>query len=141
MDEDFNRMYFTEQRTGQIFISFSVLAILIACIGLFALVAYAAEQRIREIGIRKILGASVINIAGLLSIEFLKLVIIAALISFPLAWWFANKWLEDFNSRINIGWGVFAIAGTAALFIALITISYQAIKAAVGNPVKNLRTD
>ncbi len=141
MDEDFNRMYFTEQRTGQIFISFSVLAILVACIGLFALVAYAAEQRIREIGIRKVLGASVINFAGLLSIDFLKLVIIAALISFPLAWWFANKWLEDFASRINIGWEVFAIAGTAALFIALITISYQAVKAAVGNPVKNLRTD
>ncbi len=141
MDEDFNRLYFTEQRTGQIFISFSVLAILIACIGLFALVAYAAEQRIREIGIRKVLGASVVNIAGLLSIDFLKLVLIAALISFPLAWWFANKWLEDFASRINIGWEVFAIAGTTALFIALLTISYQAVKAAVGNPVKNLRAE
>ena len=141
MDDDFNKLYTTEQRTGNIFITFAVLAILIACLGLFGLVTYAAEQRIREIGIRKVLGASVSNIAGMLSTDFLKLVIISAAIAFPLAWWAMNKWLQGFAYRVNINWWVFAIAGILALLIALITVSFQAIKAAMANPVKSLRTE
>ena len=141
MDDDFNKLYTTEQRTGNIFITFAVLAILIACLGLFGLVTYAAEQRIREIGIRKVLGASVSNIAGMLSTDFLKLVIISAAIAFPLAWWAMIKWLQGFAYRVNINWWVFAIAGILALLIALLTVSFQAIKAAVANPVKSLRTE
>ena len=141
MDDDFNKLYTTEQRTGNIFITFAVLAILIACLGLFGLVTYAAEQRIREIGIRKVLGASVSNIAGMLSTDFLQLVIISAAIAFPLAWWAMNKWLQGFAYRVNISWWAFAIAGILALLIALITVSFQAIKAAIANPVKSLRTE
>ncbi len=141
MEEDFNKLYTTEQRTGHIFITFAVLAILIACLGLFGLVTYAAEQRMREIGIRKVLGASVSNIAGMLSTDFLKLVIISAVIAFPLAWWTMNKWLQGFAYRVNISWWVFIIAGILALFIALITVSFQSIKAAIANPVKSLRTE
>lgn len=141
MDEDFNKLYTTEQKTAQIFITFSILAILIACLGLFGLVTYAAEQRIREIGIRKVLGASVKSIAGMLSTDFLKLVGIACIIAFPLAWWAMNKWLQSFAYRINISWWVFAVAGVAALIVALITVGFQAIKAALANPVKNLRSE
>ncbi len=141
MDDDFNKLYTTEQRTGQIFITFAALAILIACLGLFGLVTYAAEQRIREIGIRKVLGASVSNIAGMLSTDFLKLVIISAAIAFPLAWWAMNKWLQSFAYRVTISWWVFVIAGVLALLIALITVSFQSIKAAIANPVKSLRTE
>jgi putative ABC transport system permease protein len=141
MDDDFNKLYTTEQRTGHIFITFAVLAILIACLGLFGLVTYAAEQRIREIGIRKVLGASVSNIAGMLSTDFLKLVIISAAIAFPLAWWAMNKWLQGFAYRVNISWWVFVIAGVLALLIALITVSFQSIKAAIANPVKSLRSE
>ncbi len=141
MDDDFNNLYTTEQRTGHIFITFAALAILIASLGLFGLVTYAAEQRIREIGIRKVLGASVSNIAGMLSADFLKLVTISAVISFPLAWWTMNEWLQSFAYRISISWWVFAVAGIAALVIALFTVSFQAIKAAIANPVKSLRTD
>jgi putative ABC transport system permease protein len=118
-----------------------VLAILIACLGLFGLVTYAAEQRIREIGIRKVLGASVSNIASMLSTDFLKLVIISAAIAFPLAWWAMNKWLQGFAYRVNISWWVFVIAGVLALLIALITVSFQSIKAAIANPVKSLRSE
>ncbi len=141
MDEQFNSLYSAEQQTGRIFMSFAVLAILIACLGLFGLVAYAAEQRIKEIGIRKVLGASVMNIVRMLSLDFLKLVAVAAIIAFPVAWWAMNKWLQDFAYRIHIGWWVFALAGITALLIALITVSFQAIKAAVANPVKSLRTE
>ncbi len=141
MDEDFNRLYDTEQRAGQIFITFSVLSIFIACMGLFALVAYAAEQRVKEIGIRKVLGASVIDIVSLLSVDLLRLVAIAAFVSFPVAWWLAGKWLQGFANRIDISWDIFALAGFASLTTALMTISFQAIKAAVINPVKNLRTE
>jgi putative ABC transport system permease protein len=141
LNEDFDAMYRSEQRSGQIFISFAVLAILIACLGLFGLAAYAAEQRVKEIGIRKVLGASVAQIFSILSKDFLKLVVIAAVIAFPLAWWMMDLWLRDFAFRVNIGWAVFVIAGLIATFIALVTISFQAIKAAVANPVKNLRTE
>ncbi len=141
MDEDFANTYQKEQRVGKIAISFSILAILIACLGLFGLVTYAAEQRTKEIGIRKVLGASVSNIVNLLSSDFLKLVVIAMLIAFPLAWWGMNKWLQDFAYRIHIDWKVFLVAGICAIVIALATVSFQAIKAAVANPVKSLRTE
>ncbi len=141
MDEEFDRLYASEQRIGQIIISFAVLAVFIACLGLFGLVAYAAEQRLKEIGIRKVLGASILTIVRLLSFNFLKLVVLAALLSFPLSWWAMHRWLQGFAYRIDIGWQVFAFAGAAALIIALLTISFQAIKAATTNPVKSLRAE
>jgi putative ABC transport system permease protein len=141
LNEEFDNMYRTEQRSGKIFVSFAVLAILIACLGLFGLAAYAAEQRTKEIGIRKVLGATVSNIVAMLSTDFLKLVIIASLIAFPVAWWLMNKWLQDFAYRIAIGWWIFALAAFVSIFIAIMTVSFQAIKAALSNPVKNLRTE
>ena len=141
LNEDFNEMYRTEQRVGSIFIAFAILAIFIACLGLFGLATYAAEQRTKEIGIRKVLGATVGNIAAMLSKDFLKLVIIAAVVTFPLAWWAMKNWLEDFAYRINIGWWVFVLAGAVAISIALVTVSFQAIKAALSNPVNSLRTE
>ncbi len=141
MDDLFSKTYSAEQKTGTILTVFSVLTIFVACLGLFGLVTYTAEQRIKEIGIRKVLGASIPQITQLLSKEFLKLVLIASLIAFPVAWWGMSKWLQSFAYRINIGWWVFVLAGLAAVFIALITVSFQAIKAAMANPVKSLRTE
>ena len=141
MDEQFNNLYTSEQKTGQIFITFALLAIVIACLGLFGLVTYAAEQRTKEIGIRKVLGANVANIVAMISKDFLKLVFIAFLFAFPLAWWAMNKWLQDFAYRVSIGWWIFFIAGAVAILIALLTVSFQAIKAAIANPVKSLRTE
>ena len=141
MDDDFSRIYQGEQRVGKIALSFSVLAILIACLGLFGLVTYAAEQRTKEIGIRKVMGASVGNIVNLLSKDFVRLVMIAIFIAFPLSWFVMNKWLQDFYYRISINWQVFLIAGVAALLIAVVTVSAQAVRAALANPVKNLRTE
>lgn len=141
MDDQFNNLYASEQKTGRIFIAFAVLAIVIACLGLFGLVTYAAEQRTKEIGIRKVLGANVPNIVAMISKDFLKLVFIAFLFAFPIAWWAMNKWLQDFAYRVNIGWWIFFAAGALAIMIALVTVSFQAIKAAVANPVKSLRTE
>ena len=141
LDDSFNDMYRTEQRVGKIALSFSSLAILIACLGLFGLATYVAEQRTKEIGIRKVLGASVNGIVRLLSKDFILLVIVAFLIATPLAWWAMNKWLEDFVYRINISWWIFIIAGVLAMLVALVTISMQAIRAALANPVKNLRAE
>ena len=141
MNEDFNNVYRAEQRVARIFISFAVFAIFIACLGLFGLATYAAEQRTKEIGIRKVLGATAGNVVTMLSKDFVKLVVIAALFAFPISWWAMHKWLEDFAYRINIGWWVFFVAGVIALLIALITVSFQAVKAAVTNPVKSLRTE
>jgi putative ABC transport system permease protein len=141
MDDDFNAIYKSEQRIGKIFVSFAILAIFIACLGLFGLAAYAAEQRTKEIGIRKVLGASVSNIVNMLSIDFLKLVGIASLISFPVAWWLMNQWLQSYAYRISIGFEVFVFAGIIAAIIAIITVSFQAVKAAIANPVKSLRTE
>ncbi|OQP39910.1 cell division protein FtsX [Niastella yeongjuensis] len=141
MDEDFNNLYRTEQRMGIIAISFSALAILIACLGLFGLAAYAAEQRTKEIGIRKVLGATVSNITTMLSKDFLKLVIVSAVIAFPLAWWFMHSWLQDFAYRTTISWWVFIMAGVAAALIAVFTVSFQTIRAALMNPVKSLRNE
>jgi len=141
MDQDFDAMYRSEQRIGTIFIAFTTLAIVIACLGLFGLAAYAAEQRTKEIGIRKVLGASIANITGMLSLDFIKLVCVSILIASPIAWYLMQKWLQDFAYRISIAWWVFAIAGVAALFIAFITISFQSIKAAIANPVTSLRSE
>jgi putative ABC transport system permease protein len=110
-------------------------------LGLFGLVTFAAEQRTKEIGIRKVLGASVANIVQLLSKDLMKLVLLSAVVAFPVAWWAMHKWLQDFAYRIGIGWWVFAIAGFTAAAIALATVCFQAIRAALANPVKNLRTE
>ena len=141
MDEDFNNLYKTEQRTGKIFITFAVLAILIASLGLFGLITYAAEQRAKEIGIRKVLGANATQLVKLLSKDFLLLIVIAALVAFPVAWWAMNKWLSDFAYRTSISWWVFAIAAIVSIVIAFVTISTQAVKAALMNPVQSLRTE
>ncbi len=141
MDEDFDATYRAEQRIGALFISFSTLAILIACLGLFGLAAYAAEQRNKEIGIRKVLGASVSTIVSMLSMDFIKLVFIAIIIASPLAWYAMNRWLQDFAYRINIQWWVLAIAGCTAIVIAFVTISFQSIRAALANPVRSLRSE
>ncbi|WP_462249172.1 ABC transporter permease [Ferruginibacter sp.] len=140
-DENFNKQYITEQQYSRLFTTASIWAILIACLGLFGLATYTVESRTKEIGIRKVLGASVFNITKLLSKDFLKLVIISILIASPIAWWVMDKWLQDFAYRISITWWVFALAAFIAIVIALITVSSQAIKAAVANPVKSLRTE
>lgn len=141
LDESFDNMYRAEQRIGKLALSFAVLAILIACLGLFGLATYMAEQRTKEIGVRKVLGASVPDIVSMLSKDFVKLVLIAAIIAFPVAWLAMNKWLQEFAYRIDIGWWIFIIAGLSAILIALITVSFQAIKAAMANPVKALRSE
>jgi putative ABC transport system permease protein len=141
MDELYNKTYAAEQKTGRILNIFALLTILVACMGLFGLATYTAEQRSREIGIRKVLGASVTQVTQMLSKEFLKLVLIACIIAFPLSYWAMHKWLQDFAYRIDIGWWVFVLAGFAALFIAMFTVSFQAIKAALANPVKSLRSE
>jgi putative ABC transport system permease protein len=141
LNEDYEALYKTEQQTAAVFSTFSALAIFLACLGLFALTAFAIAQRSKEIGIRKVLGANVAGIVGLLSRDFLKLVLISILIATPLAWYFMNKWLQDFAYRIYVHWWVFIAAGVIAIFIALITVSIQSIKAAIVNPVKSLRTE
>lgn len=141
LDEFFDRQYRSEQRFGNLFLNFAILAIFISCLGLLGLAAYSTLQRRREIGIRKILGASVPGIINLLSKEFIKLVGIAFLIAVPIAWFGMYKWLQDFAYRVDISWWIFALAGISAIGIAILTISFQAIKAAIANPVKNLRTE
>ncbi len=141
MDDDFNAIYRQEQQSGKIFILFTSMAIIIACLGLFGLAAFAAEQRTKEIGIRKVLGATVSNIITMLSTDLIKLVLLAILLASPLAWWAMNKWLQGFAYREGIAWWVPAIAGAIAVLIAFITVSSQAIKAARANPVKSLRSE
>lgn len=141
LDDYFNQQYSNEQKFEKLFTTFAVLAIIVSCLGLFGLSAYTATQRLKEIGIRKVLGASVMNITTMLSIDFLKLVIISVLIASPVAWLVMNKWLQSFAYRINVAWWVFALAGLLAIAIALITVSYQSIRAAIANPVKSLRTE
>ncbi|MGZ3755683.1 MAG: ABC transporter permease [Mucilaginibacter sp.] len=141
MDDDFNATYRTEQQVGVIFIIFTTMAIIIACLGLFGLAAYAAEQRTKEIGIRKILGASITAITGMLSIDFIKMVVIAIVIATPISWFAMNHWLQSFAYRVNVSWWIFALAGITAVFIALFTVSFQAVKAALANPVKSLKTE
>jgi putative ABC transport system permease protein len=142
MDQQFDATYRSEQRMGKIFVSFTTLTIIIACLGLFGLAAYAAEQRTKEIGIRKILGADVSTIVGMLSKDFMKLVLIAIVLASPLAWWAMQKlFLQSFAYKQNMQWWVIALAAFMALFIAFITISYQSIKAAMSNPVKSLKSE
>lgn len=141
LDEDFANMYADITRTGKIFTSFAILAIIIACLGLFALSAFLAEQRSKEIGIRKILGASVQGITTLLSVDFIKLVLLAILIASPIAWWAMHQWLQDFAFRVTISWWMFVLAGLGAVLIALVTVSFQSIKAALANPVKSIRSE
>lgn len=141
LDDDFGKMYEAEQRLEKIFTLFALLAILIACLGLFALTAFTAEQRTKEIGIRKVLGASVSGIVLMLSKDFGKLILIAFVITLPFAWWGVNKWLETYQYKVNIGWQVYVMAGAASLIIAWLTMSYQSIKAATSNPVDSLKNE
>jgi len=141
VDDQFNQMFTNEMLMGKLSRVFAALAIIISCLGLFGLAAYTAERRTKEIGIRKVLGASVSGITGLLSKDFLRLVFISCIIAFPFAWWMMNNWLQDYQYRIEISWWIFLIAGVAAILIALLTVSFQAIKAAIANPVKSLRTE
>jgi putative ABC transport system permease protein len=141
LDQNFAAQYQTEQKQGTILLIFTILAISIACLGLFGLVTFTAEQRVKEIGIRKVLGASVTSIVQLLSTDLMKLVLIAILIASPIAWFAMDKWLQDFAYKISINWWVFLLAGGAAAFIALTTVSLQSIKAALTNPVKSLRSE
>ena len=141
MDETYGAMYKAESKLSDLLWIFTVMAIIVGCMGLFGLAAFSAEQRTKELGIRKVLGANAFNIVGLLSKNFLVLIVISSLIAIPIAWWAMNNWLEDFPYRVNISWWVFGIAIIAALAIALLTVSFQAIKAALANPVKSLRTE
>lgn len=141
MDDSFDRMYRREQRVGDLFRAFGAIAIFISCLGLFGLSAFTAEKRIKEIGIRKVLGASVAGITGLLAKDFLKLVAAAIVIAAPLAYFFMQKWLSDFAYRIEVQWWMFAAAGALAVAIAFLTISFQSVRAALANPVKSLRSE
>ena len=141
LDEMLDNQYRSEQKFGKLFLNFATLAILISCLGLLGLTSYSTIQRTKEIGIRKVMGASVTNILHLLSKEFMMLAIVAFLIGAPLAWFFMHKWLQEFAYRINIGWWIFVLAGTLSLLVGLFTISFMAVKAAVANPVKSLRTE
>jgi putative ABC transport system permease protein len=141
LDQQLDALYKSEMRLFSLFKIFSVLAMLISCLGLWGLITFAAQQRTKEIGIRKVLGATVPNIVGLLTRDFIVLVCIAIVIAVPLAYWGIQKWLQDFAFRIDIGWAAFVIAGAAAILIALITVSFQAIRAAIANPVKSIRTE
>jgi putative ABC transport system permease protein len=141
LDDNFAKLYASEIRTQQIFSAFAIIAIIIASLGLFGLSAFVIEQRTKEIGIRKVLGASVQNVLLLVSKDFLLLVGIAFLISVPVTWWAMHNWLQDFAYRIHIQWWVFLLAGSIAILISAFTISFQAIKAAIANPVDSLRSE
>jgi putative ABC transport system permease protein len=141
LDDVFNNLYQGEQTEGKLFNYFAAIAIFISCLGLLGLAAYTAQVRTREIGVRKVLGASVGRIVSLLAQDFIKLVFIAIVIATPVAWFTMHQWLQAYAYRISIGWWVFALAGFIAIFIAFITISFQSIKAALMNPVKSLRSE
>ncbi|HVG15654.1 MAG TPA: ABC transporter permease [Chitinophagaceae bacterium] len=141
LDEMFNKQYRGEERFGKLFLNFAILAIFISCLGLLGLASYSTNQRTKEIGIRKVMGASVQGIINLLSREFLALVFISFFIAMPVAWYFMHSWLKDFHYRTDISWWVFVLAGLMALLIAVLTVSFQAVRAAVTNPVKSLRAE
>jgi putative ABC transport system permease protein len=141
LDASFDAMYKTEQRTGKLFTVFSIIAIFVSCLGLFGLATFTAEQRIKEIGIRKVMGASVNEIVALLSKDFLKLIVVSLFIAVPCSYFGMQNWLHDFAYHIPIDWTVFAWAGGISLAIAFLTISFQTVKAAMGNPVESLRTE
>ena len=140
-DQNFSKLWSSDQKLIVILEVFTCIAVGIACMGLFGLSVFAVERRIKEIGVRKVLGASVPDITLLLSKDFIVLVVIAVLIASPLAWWLSNKWLENFAYRIQTEWWMFLLAGIIAIALTLITVSYQAVKAAIGNPVESLRTE
>jgi ABC-type antimicrobial peptide transport system permease subunit len=140
-DEDYAKKFANEERIGRLAGCFAGLAILISCMGLFGMASFMAEQRIREIGIRKVLGASVFNLWRLLSKEFVALVIVSILIATPLAWYFMDNWLHNYEYRTTVPWWVFVTAGTGALLITLLTVSFQSIRAALTNPIKSLRSE
>jgi putative ABC transport system permease protein len=141
LDDDYEKLYRAEIRLGTVLNIFATVAVLLAALGLFGLSAYMTRQRTREIGVRKVLGAGIGSIVALLSKDFLQLVVIASVIAFPIAWWVMHQWLQDFAYRVHIGWEIFLAAGGIAVFIAFVTVSFQTIKAALGNPVKSLRTE
>jgi ABC-type antimicrobial peptide transport system permease subunit len=141
MDQTYQALYVSEQRVSLLSRYFAGLAILISCLGLSGLAAYNAESRTREIGIRKVLGASVGSVTLLLSKSFISLMVLAMLIAFPLTWWLMHAWLAGYAYHIEMGWGVFAIAGLSLAVIALSTVSYQSIKAAIVNPADSLRSE
>ena len=140
-DQEYSRLYASEQVVSKLSNYFAFLAIFISCLGLFGLAAFTAEQRTKEIGVRKVLGASGTDIVALLSAHFLKPVSIAMLIGFPIAWYLVNKWLEDFAYKTSIEWWIFGLAGMLTIVIALLTVTFQSIKSALVNPVKSLRTE
>ncbi|MFM9908623.1 MAG: ABC transporter permease, partial [Chitinophagaceae bacterium] len=140
-DEEYAKKFGNEKRTATLASLFAILTIIISCLGLFGLASYMAENRIKEIGVRKVLGASVMNITRLLSIDFLKLVLVAFLVAAPLGFWAMHSWLQNYPYHITIKWWVFVVAGSLAILIALLTVSSQAIKAAMTNPVKSLRSE
>ena len=141
VDDNLQKLYVSEQVMGSLFGIFAAIAIGIACFGLFGLVALSVQQRVKEIGIRKVLGAKVHDIVALLSLDFLKLVIVAVVIATPVAWWGMNKWLQNFAYRTGMEWWVFALSGGAIVFVAIATVSFQTAKAASVNPVKSLRSE
>jgi putative ABC transport system permease protein len=141
LDEDFQKNYEAENRLSSIIGYFTLIAILISCLGLFGLVSFSAEQRTKEIGIRKVLGANVKSIVDLLLKDFLKLVFVAIIIASPFAYYFMDTWLQNFAYKTSIAWWIFVLSGSVMLIITLLTVSFQAIKAAVANPVKSLRTE
>nr|HQU59486.1 FtsX-like permease family protein [Saprospiraceae bacterium] len=141
LDENLQRQYESEANLANIIKAFTLIAILISCLGLFGLSAFTAEQRTREIGIRKVLGASVENLAGMLAKDFLQLTILAVVVALPLAWYAMNKWLTDFAYHTSIEWWMFALAGAIALAVAFLTVSFQSLKAALANPMESLRSE
>jgi len=141
IDEEYAKKYSGEVRIGNLASFFAILAIFISCLGLFALASFVAEQKTKEIGVRKVLGATVFNLWKMQSKEFVGLVVVASLIAIPVAWYYLNQWLENYNYRIQISWWIFIMAIGGALIITLLTVSFQAIKAAIANPVKSLRTE
>jgi ABC-type antimicrobial peptide transport system permease subunit len=141
VDEEYARKFDVEERVGKLAGFFAVLAILISCLGIFGMASFIAEQRIKEIGVRKVLGASVFNLWQLLSKDFVLLVFISLLIASPLAFYLMHQWLQHYEYRVNISWWIFAIAGAGSLLVTLSTVSFQAIKAATANPVKSLKEE
>jgi len=141
VDEEYAKKFSSEERVGKLASFFAILAIAISCLGLFGLASFVAAQRTKEIGVRKVLGASVLGVWNLLSKDFVALVFISFLIAVPVAWYAMNSWLQSYNYRVAINWEIFLLAGLMAIAIALITVSFQAIKAALANPVKSLRTE
>jgi putative ABC transport system permease protein len=141
IDEEYAKKFATEERVGKLAGIFAVLAVFISCLGLFGMASFMAEQRVKEIGVRKVLGASVVNLWALLSKDFLGLVLIALVIALPLAGYFMGRWLEHYPYRTAIAWWIFAAAGAGAILITVLTVSYQSIRAALSNPVKSLRSE